>query len=151
MIHALALCLCWFPLPVPPPEPPPEGIQLLDALKFGVSPEAAEALASLASNHPPLLRGAVALNNGRAVVWQWERECEYRAKCWGLLRVALDDEAARSMAWGIVAEEREPTPDEIYRAKLDALAELRGLLGEADYYAGRMPDPTPKYRPWCDR
>jgi hypothetical protein len=138
--------------PVSPPEPPPVGITLEDAKRFGVLPETVGALAKIAANHSDLMRGTVTTANNPDVVWMWERECTWRFECWNLLRIALDDAAARTQAWLCLSPEddREPTEAEIRLAKLNCLDQLRDKIGDVAYYAGRMPAPVCRYRPWSD-
>lgn len=69
----------------------------------------------------------ILLNNSPSDCEAWLIETTWRRKCWD----KLDDVIVRDFA----------TPK-----KTQSLAELRALLGHADYYAGRMPWPIPNYR-----
>ncbi len=145
MYAVLAMFLCWA-VPTSPPEPPPSGIALIDAQKFGVDRLVVWQMTFLARGHSEVMRETVKANNSLDVADRWEAECKYRARCWDLLTIALDDDAAKSAAFLAYPENRPPTDFEIYRAKLNALAELRAKIGNEDYYAGVMPPPTPRYR-----
>lgn len=141
MIHLVAIALIYLPLPTPPPAIDPSEVRIEDAIRFGVSIEAAKNLSSLASSHGNVMRGEVTLNNDAETCKRWECEVAWRAECWAKLRTALDVNVARVQAWGCVSEEREPTAEEIRAQQLEALSDLLNLLGPADYHAGRMPPP----------
>jgi len=108
------------------------GVQLSDAYQFGVSREAVRDLWRLTTNHKSVMRNEVRSHNHADTAWYWEQECDWRSRCWFLLDDALFMDNLTELQ------------------KVRSLAELRSLLGDADYYAGRMPEPTPRYRPWSD-
>lgn len=107
------------------------GIHLDDARAFGVGRQECRMLWITASNHKGQVRLCIAggWNNAPDVCEAWERECDWRARCWYL----LDD--------AVYCDNLSP------RHKMRSLSELRELLGDADYYGGKMPAPFPSYRP----
>ncbi len=107
------------------------GINLDDARAFGVGREECRTLWIISSRHKEQMRVTVCggWNNAPDVCDLWERECDWRTRCWFLLDDALYVETL--------------TPAQ----KRRSLSELRDLLGEVDYYGGRMPAPIPTYRP----
>src|SRR5262245_328660 len=106
------------------------GISLDDAKAFGVTPDECRSMWIIATNHQSRMETVVAggWNNSPTVVRTWEMECRWRTRCWCL----LDDALFCNLT------------DQTKRASLSA---LRDLLGEADYYGGRMPAPICSYRP----
>lgn len=113
-------------LPLPASEFP--GIELTDAYAFGVDAGSCRCLWLTAKKHPATMSDEVRSWNPPDVVQTWCAECQWRERCWCLLDDALFCEHLT------------------VRQKLRSLSELRDLLGEADHYAGRMPDPFPHYR-----
>jgi len=117
-------------------------VRLEDVRAFGVAPDVVDGLARLAHGHQPVMRRVVEAHNDPMAVARWESECDWRRECWECLRAALLPEAAADM---IVDDDRR-TPAAVLMVRLDRLDELRRLIGDADYRAGRMPNPTPSYR-----
>jgi hypothetical protein len=74
------------------------------------------------------LRYMIHQNNPPEVVDAWENDWQYRRKCWDLLDDAIYCE--------YMPEAR----------RLRSLGRLREMLGDDDYFAGRMPCPKPFYR-----
>ena len=115
--------------PVNQPAPNIDGISLDDVRWFGVSAQAAHANYVLAYHHDEHMRNQVRAWNHPKVAAMWETEVTWRRQCWSYLEDAANPN--QSPAW-----------------RHERLIGLRHQLGEEAYYAGRMPDPTPKYRPW---
>lgn len=126
----LAICLAAC-MVAPEPTPTPEemqGIRLTDGLDFGVSFEAVRQLWYMTSRNADSMRATVTANNHPEDVYRWEEEVRWRSRCWYLLDDVIN------------------CPNLTRERKLQSLAELKRLIGDEDYYAGRMPGPTPKYR-----
>ncbi len=123
----LALCLTAC-MVAPTPMPHRYGVQLDDAKTFNVSRERVRANYHEARYHvTDSMRFTIWQNNGPNESARWEVECAYRLKAWDL----LDDVIYCSYSDG---------------KKLDSLCRLRELIGDDDYFAGRMPAPIPMYR-----
>lgn len=121
------------------------------AARFGVSVEQAAYMLKLASEHGPTMKATVRGSNDEWRFWRWQAEVEWRKECWRLLHRALDRKQLRQSAWCSYPEyDRQPFQSEFCRAQATTLRELRAALGDADFVAGRMPKPTPSYRPWSD-
>ncbi len=102
--------------------PEPSGVHLFDADTFGVSPEIVAANLALLDLHT---RKVVREMPSQAQ-WAWEFRQEQVRKAWEALGVALD------------ARKRD---DE----RIEALSRMRWMLGDADFFAGRLQSPVPSY------
>lgn len=119
------------------------------ASRFGVSAEQAEYMLKIASQHASVMAPSVYGANSASTVEQWRAECAWREDCWRKMLAVVSPQAQYSRAWCLYPEyDRKPFASEYCRAKMQTLRELRDVLGDELYNAGRMPDPTPKYRPW---
>ena len=111
--------------------PTPErryGVQLEDAKSFKLEANECRKRFEAARSHATdQMRWKIWANNDAATAALWEAECAWRAKCWDL----LDDVLFCTYPPG---------------KKLHSLIRLREMIGDDDYFAGRMPCPTPTYR-----
>ncbi len=114
--------------PPVPPMPVVREIRLEDAKAFKVSSPEVSSKRCESMSHAGTMRAVIWQNNGPDVSGQWEADCAYRARVWDL----LDD---------VIVQTHFPL-----ERRLCSLTALRELLGDADYYAGRMPAPVPTYR-----
>ena len=128
---------------------PPADVRLEDAHRFGVVPGTAVHLATLAKKHPEHMRGAVIGWNTAEQLGLWEVECERRFEIWNALARALDGQGYIFVecGWFLMGKEvitESPVLDVAER--IEALHELRRLIGPENYAAGLVPKPTPTYR-----
>ena len=100
---------------------------LADAYGFGVDSLQASKIYHDSRRQFFEMRPLVLANNASNDYDAWRHESLWRNRCWDLLDDALNVHL---------------TPAK----RLAALEELLETLGEEDYYARRMPTPTPAYR-----
>lgn len=106
---------------------PASDVSLSDLERFTVPVMVAKVQWELSRDHAYLMRNTVQTWNRWDVVEQWEIETARRCRCWDLLDWIL-------------------RVDKTAGAKLNHLAELKQLLGDANYRQGWMPSPIPTYR-----
>ncbi len=106
---------------------PRDGVSLADADLFPIPGPVARSMWRMACEHPKSRSAEVRAWNLPEVALAWEDECDWRRAVWD----KVDD--VKFCPY---------TPDQ----KLRSLRRLRELLGEADYYAGRLPMPIPHYK-----
>lgn len=123
------------------------GISVADADRFRQASEVANAQLTLARSHREGVRAAIWFANDSKTFGLWADETAWRIACWEKLSQAFNPESVRLKAWYSYPESREPFEGERLRERLKMLGELRTLLGSEDFYAGRMPAPTPRYKP----
>lgn len=125
MLHLLIL-VTLYPAPIDPRFPM---VCLEDTRQFGIDPASCRRTWLDSRMHKNLMLVTVAggWNNTPDVCRLWEEECDWRERCWYLLDDAM---------YAILP----------LSTKLKSLDELRRLIGDADYYGGRMPAPFPSYR-----
>lgn len=107
--------------------PCPGDVSLNDSLAWGVGKQEARLLWQVSVKHEESMRETVSnpwLTNDVAA---WEREVRWRQRVWFL----VDDVLFCNYPMA---------------RKLAALREIKELVGEADYAAGRLPAPMPSYR-----
>jgi hypothetical protein len=123
-VSPAAVLLALTALPTTDPDYP--DVCLADAAAFrGIDPQVARSSWIMANNHKGRMRDRVTgWNNTEDVVRRWEGECDWRAQVW----YWIDDIRYCDIP---------------VRSKLRALSGLKRELGEADYYAGRVPAPIP--------
>ncbi len=127
---AVCLTMCMVaPGPSPDERRGIEGVVIEDVKAFGIAPaDVRKNFYAANGNATDELRWTIRYNNSPEVVMQWEEDCKYRRVCWDL----LDDVVYCTFL--------------IEAKKLRSLGRLRELLGDDDYFAGRMPNPTPYYK-----
>ena len=103
-------------------QPGTPGVYLWDADTFGVSPQVVAANLRVLENHTRY----VVWHMPEAARWAWEFRQEQVRKAWAELGTALD------------ARKRDVE-------RTEALSRLRWLLGDADFFAGKLPSPIPNY------
>lgn len=104
-------------------------VKLSDAKSFKETAETVRNKYWIALNHATDERRQVIWqNNGPEVSELWEEDCKFRFKAWDLLDDAIH---CTHYADG---------------KRIDSLRRLREMIGDDDYYAGRMPAPVPAYR-----
>jgi hypothetical protein len=114
---------------------------LADCYRFGVNAETAERFARLAKDHAEGMRDEVEAWNTPEVFAAWQLETRFRFEVWNTLAGALGGRY-RFEVCGFAA----PQWDRSRVARLNHLEELRELIGDEAYGAGRLPNPAPRYR-----
>lgn len=102
-------------------------VLLSDAHRFGLDFYSARAMWNLVRDHAGLMRDTIRVNDP-ANFHEWERECAWRYRVYYLADDVLN------------------CPQMSVGAKLNSLDELRRLIGDEAYNAGRLPAPTPNYK-----
>jgi hypothetical protein len=128
-------------VPMPPEAQPPDMVRIEDTHLFDLAAIAnhGNGMTSLAWHTRNRFEESVRVSDPSRVEG-FKKDCNWRSECWGKLYEVFHPETRQRRDFDYC---RELTPEEVERATLDALNDLRVLLGDADYFAGQMPTPSP--------